>query len=262
MRRGFTLIELLVVISIIALLIAILLPALQKTRDTAMQVQCLSRMRQVGIGARTFAIDNDQILPPIGIDSDPHKSEPWQHYDLRDLGEVDGSHWVNMGRFFNEGYIEDPTAFYCPALDEPELLQEERYLDDEGYFADTGTYLRAGMYFSPQPVKPHGNLVTYERNLEARHSGMAMASDFLPDPPGVGFDGPKDLPGPLPHDSTFNMVFTDGSGSGLRSPAAMDIWKKSTSIRPTKDWTVTRNIIREFKKNGPYPPLPRHGDSE
>jgi prepilin-type N-terminal cleavage/methylation domain-containing protein/prepilin-type processing-associated H-X9-DG protein len=61
-RQGFTLIELLVVISIIALLIAILLPALGAARDAAMNVQCLSNVRQMGIANLTFAADhNDHI---------------------------------------------------------------------------------------------------------------------------------------------------------------------------------------------------------
>src|SRR5690606_32742333 len=56
-RRGFTLIELLVVISIIALLIAILLPALAKARAAANRTVCLSSIRQVHLGAVTYATD-------------------------------------------------------------------------------------------------------------------------------------------------------------------------------------------------------------
>jgi prepilin-type N-terminal cleavage/methylation domain-containing protein len=62
-RHAFTLIELLVVISIIALLISILLPALTSARDTARSALCLSNMRQLGIAFNNYATDLDGWLP-------------------------------------------------------------------------------------------------------------------------------------------------------------------------------------------------------
>lgn len=67
--RAFTLIELLVVISIIALLIAILLPAVRRARESARNVVCLSGLRQIGIAVAQYTEANGQFLPPASAAS-------------------------------------------------------------------------------------------------------------------------------------------------------------------------------------------------
>ena len=66
-RSCFTLIELLVVIAIIAILAALLFPALRQARDTAKQVVCLSNMKQMGVACHTFASDNQRRFPGMAI---------------------------------------------------------------------------------------------------------------------------------------------------------------------------------------------------
>ncbi|MBN1764143.1 MAG: prepilin-type N-terminal cleavage/methylation domain-containing protein [Sedimentisphaerales bacterium] len=115
-RHAFTLIELLVVISIIALLISILMPALNMARSQAKITVCATRLHQVGLAMTEYSLAFEKLPAAEDKYGNP-ESHAYAAYRgdsnyLDDNGDPIPLRWALL---YEEGFMETPECFYCPA---------------------------------------------------------------------------------------------------------------------------------------------------
>jgi len=104
-KGGFTLVELLVVVAIVAMLIALLMPSLRKAREQALGVQCLSNLRQIGMGLQFYSLAYKGLIPCD------------MSYVYRSATNTDGVSWYEFldgTEQPKEVYVKTKKVFYCP----------------------------------------------------------------------------------------------------------------------------------------------------
>jgi prepilin-type processing-associated H-X9-DG protein/prepilin-type N-terminal cleavage/methylation domain-containing protein len=99
-KKVFTLIELLVVIAIIAILASMLLPALNKARETAQKISCASNLKQIGLATHAYAGDNSGSFPRFWDDGTSMEGKLWDK---------------QLAKYLEYKYVAGPAVYNCPS---------------------------------------------------------------------------------------------------------------------------------------------------
>ena len=117
-RKGFTLIELLVVISIIALLLSIMMPALNRVKEAGRRTVCGTQAKGLTTAIYAYAVNNRDNIPSTrGEDN-----AAWNHFVYTYFGAgnpTDG--WYGLGLLHKENLVENADVFFCPSQRHPQL---------------------------------------------------------------------------------------------------------------------------------------------
>ena len=226
----FTLIELLVVIAIIAILAAMLLPALSAARERAKSTRCISNLRQCGMGMIQYAQSNNNMLP--------------SHQDKN--GDAKFKCWPTMiASYIGYEFKSGPALFHCPSGDIQEDTEEYQSCGYTQNFytssknATPGTHQNLDGKFDHEldiVMLYEANNTTSLKEMPAEGSssnGLVMSNTDMKSSKGFAFR----------HSNLLNYVVKDGSvhSTGKFTDSKSQIWPNRMLLLGASDGTYYFN---------------------
>ncbi len=252
-RQGFTLIELLVVIAIIAILAAMLLPALARAKSRAITIRCVGNMHQISTACAIYAADYNDWYP---VWSD-HLSNPGGH-PLNEIHSQGYAYWLvgpqavptgvpipqnadksvydfqNLGLLYSGGLVGDARVLFDPAFNvanstsmpdintysKPSFLSPDNSGQVYSSYLYNPRIVNAAGYLAGNPKDP-ATLRLMPKQSQARHKLFMMDYVQTPDlgiPPTFSATSFAHYPS-----KGFCVLFADGSARFISSKGAMSI---------------------------------------
>lgn len=254
-KKAFTLVELLVVISIIALLLSIMLPALNSARERAKRIQCGSNLRQIGIGVQTYSVQNNGLIPSwcLPVQGSLRPITSFGHSVIGSYPAPFGRTPIGLG-ILAEGsgaLLKSRDLFFCPS-DRYFATQREKTSSGLGwanfklYYPTTPYYNHMSyyhLYVSKGGWDSTGkqNYPKYERyRTVGTPSKSAITMDpGRDDPWGQKYEPVSDFHKPV----GWNTLYMDGHVNWGKALLASDIVRIQRDISPNDYWSVVLNYL-------------------